>query len=102
LANFVTIQRTLALACPCGRLHECAFPQGVTETMQYGPKVRTPGVRLTQGQMLPHAHSRIDALLAKPVAVKSYSFLFRHVFHPRITNHVKFYGFMQHHRLADL
>lgn len=49
--------RTLALKCRCGQLHVSAFPAGVTEMVQYGPKVKALGVHLTQGQMLPYARA---------------------------------------------
>lgn len=48
---------TFALRCQCGRLHESAFPDNVTETVQYGPNVRALGVHLTQGQLLPFARA---------------------------------------------
>jgi len=47
--------RTLEPVCRCGQRHESAFPQDVTEAVQYGPNVRALGAHLTQGQMLPHA-----------------------------------------------
>lgn len=47
----------LAVTCRCGQLHTSAFPAGVNEAVQYGPKVRALGVHLTQGQMLPYARA---------------------------------------------
>lgn len=49
--------RTLELVCRCGQVHVSAFPEGVTEAVQYGPNVRALGVHLTQGQMLPYARA---------------------------------------------
>lgn len=49
--------RTLALRCRCGQVHVSAFPDGVTEAVQYGPHVRALGVHLTLGQMLPYARA---------------------------------------------
>ena len=48
---------TLSLVCACGQTHESAFPAEVNQPVQYGPNVRSLGVHLTQGQMLPFARA---------------------------------------------
>jgi len=53
----VTEHRTQHLRCACGQVHQSRFPEGVTETVQYGPNVRALAVHLTHGQLLPVARS---------------------------------------------
>jgi transposase len=53
----VTEHRTQHLRCACGQVHQSHFPEGVTETVQYGPNVRALAVHLTHGQLLPVARS---------------------------------------------
>lgn len=53
----VTEHRTRQLRCTCGVVHQSAFPEGVTEVVQYGPNVRALAVHLTHGQLLPLARS---------------------------------------------
>ena len=53
----VTEHRTRQLRCICGVVHQSAFPEGVTEVVQYGPNVRALAVHLTHGQLLPLARS---------------------------------------------
>ncbi len=53
----VVEHRTYTVACSCGQRHDSVFPAEVSETVQYGPNVRTLGVHLTQGQMLPYARA---------------------------------------------
>jgi transposase len=53
----VTEHRTQHLRCTCGQVHQSRFPEGVTETVQYGPNVRALAVHLTHGQLLPVARS---------------------------------------------
>ena len=48
---------TLSLVCACGQTHESAYPAEVNQPVQYGPNVRSLGVHLTQGQMLPFART---------------------------------------------
>ena len=48
---------TLSLVCACGQTHESAFPAEVNQPVQYGSNVRSLGVHLTQGQMLPFARA---------------------------------------------
>ena len=57
IAFHVAEHHALALTCACGQLHVSSLPSGVSESVQYGPNVRAPGVHLTQGQMLPHARA---------------------------------------------
>jgi transposase len=53
----VTEHRTRQLRCTCGLVHQSAFPESVTEVVQYGPNVRALAVHLTNGQLLPVARS---------------------------------------------
>lgn len=53
----VTEHRTRQLRCSCGLVHQSAFPENVTEVVQYGPNVRALAVHLTHGQLLPLARS---------------------------------------------
>jgi len=53
----VTEHRTRQLRCTCGVVHQSAFPEGVTDVVQYGPNVRALAVHLTHGQLLPLARS---------------------------------------------
>lgn len=53
----VTEHHTRQLRCACGVVHQSAFPEGVTEVVQYGPNVRALAVHLTHGQLLPVARS---------------------------------------------
>ncbi|MEY2334213.1 IS66 family transposase [Acidithiobacillus ferrianus] len=39
--------------CACGKVHRSDFPEGVTATTQYGPRVQATVVYLTQHHMLP-------------------------------------------------
>ncbi len=69
----VTEHRTYTVACTCGQRHDSAFPAEVSETVQYGPRVRALGVHLTQGQMLPYARAAglIKELFGLPVSPAS-------------------------------
>ncbi|MBU2762882.1 IS66 family transposase [Acidithiobacillus caldus] len=49
----VTEHRVLEARCTCGKVHRSAFPEGVTATAQYGPRVQATVVYLTQHHMLP-------------------------------------------------
>lgn len=62
--------RTYTVACTCGQRHDRAFPDAVSETVQYGPSVRALGVHLTQGQTLPYARAAglISELSGLPVS----------------------------------
>ena len=53
----VTEHRTQQLRCTCGAVHQSAFPEGVSDVVQYGPNVRALAVHLTHGQLLPVARS---------------------------------------------
>ena len=53
----VTEHRTRQWRCTCGVVHQSAFPEGVSEVVQYGPNVRALAVHLTHGQLLPVARS---------------------------------------------
>ena len=53
----VTEHRTQQVICACGQAHQSVFPQGVSESVQYGPTVRALAVHLTHGQLLPLARS---------------------------------------------
>src|SRR5579862_2312557 len=53
----VTEHRTQQVRCACGLVHQSAFPEGVTEVVQYGPNVRALAVHLTHGQLLPLGRS---------------------------------------------
>ncbi|MFC3375143.1 IS66 family transposase [Rugamonas sp. CCM 8940] len=66
----VVEHRTYTVACACGQRHDSAFPAEVSETVQYGPRVRALGVHLTQGQMLPYARAAelIAELYGLPVS----------------------------------
>jgi transposase/uncharacterized coiled-coil protein SlyX len=49
--------------CPsCGSLNTAAFPQGVTQSAQYGPRARSAAVYLNQYQLLPY--ERASELMA--------------------------------------
>lgn len=49
--------RVLEYVCQCGQSHTSAFPEKVTEAVQYGPNLRALAVHLTQGQLLPFARA---------------------------------------------
>ena len=49
----VTEHRVLEARCTCGKVHRTDFPEGVTATTQYGPRVQAIVVYLTQHHMLP-------------------------------------------------
>ncbi len=49
----VTEHRALEAHCTCGKVHRSDFPEGVTATTQYGPRVQAMAVYLTQHHMLP-------------------------------------------------
>ncbi|MBU2758128.1 IS66 family transposase, partial [Acidithiobacillus sp. BN09-2] len=49
----VTEHRVLEAHCTCGKVHRSDFPEGVTATAQYGPRVQAAVVYLTQHHMLP-------------------------------------------------
>lgn len=49
----VTEHRVLEARCACGKVHRSDFPEGVTATAQYGPRVQAAVVYLTQHHMLP-------------------------------------------------
>ncbi len=53
----VTEHRTWQSCCTCGQVQQSAFPEEVTEAVQYGPNVRALAVHLTHGQLLPLARS---------------------------------------------
>ena len=57
IACDVIEHRSLELRCQCGKWHVSAFPENVTEAVQYGPNIRALGVHLTQGQLLPYARA---------------------------------------------
>ena len=54
---YVTEHRTLQSICTCGQVQQSAFPEDLTEVVQYGPNVRALAVHLTHGQLLPMARS---------------------------------------------
>ncbi|MEY2336529.1 IS66 family transposase [Acidithiobacillus ferrianus] len=45
--------RVMEAHCTCGKVHRSGFPEGVTATTQYGPRVQAAVVYLTQHHMLP-------------------------------------------------
>ncbi|MGC9215301.1 IS66 family transposase [Acidithiobacillus sp.] len=49
----ITEHRVLEAHCTCGKVHRSDFPEGVTATTQYGPRVQATVVYLTQHHMLP-------------------------------------------------
>lgn len=49
----VTEHRIMEARCTCGKVHRSGFPEGVTATTQYGPRVQATVVYLTQHHMLP-------------------------------------------------
>lgn len=53
----VTEHCTWQVRCTCAQVHQSAFPEAVTEDVQYGPNVRALAVHLTHGQLLPLARS---------------------------------------------
>ena len=57
LAVEVTEHRCLAVTCACGKVHRGQFPAGVTEAIQYGPRLKALAVYLTQYQLLPMRRS---------------------------------------------
>ena len=54
----VVEHRTLAARCACGRVHRSRFPEGVANTVQYGPRIQSIAVYLTQFQLLPVDRTR--------------------------------------------
>lgn len=48
-----TEHRLLQTICRCGKLHRGAFPDEVTATVQYGPRIRAAAVYLINQQMMP-------------------------------------------------
>ena len=49
----VTEHRILEARCTCGKVHRSDFPEAITATTQYGPRVQATVVYLTQHHMLP-------------------------------------------------
>ena len=45
--------RVMEAHCTCGKVHRSGFPEGVTATARYGPRVQAAVVYLTQHHMLP-------------------------------------------------
>ena len=43
--------------CACGQVHQSAFPEAVTDAVQYGSSLPALAVHLTHGQLLPLARS---------------------------------------------
>jgi len=63
LRLFVTEHRSLRKVCPnCGHASRATFPEGVTQPVQYGPRVKALGVYLSSYQLLPYG--RIAGLFA--------------------------------------
>lgn len=54
----VVEHRTLAARCACGRTHRSRFPVGVAHAVQYGPRIQSVAVYLTQFQLLPVDRTR--------------------------------------------
>jgi transposase len=48
----VTEHRTYQVRCACGQIHQSAFPEGITEPVQYGPNVKALGVDLVHGEFV--------------------------------------------------
>ncbi len=73
LAVQVTEHRCLAVTCTCGKVHHGEFPSGVTEAIQYGPRLKALAVYLTQYQLLPMRRSAelIEELFGAPVSAAS-------------------------------
>ena len=49
----VVEHRLQSVRCRCGRLHAGRYPEGVTQTVQYGPAIKATLVYLTQYQHVP-------------------------------------------------
>ncbi len=49
----VTEHRILETRCTCGKVHRSDFPEAITATMQYGPRVQATVIYPTQHHMLP-------------------------------------------------
>ncbi|MEM5366931.1 IS66 family transposase [Paraburkholderia azotifigens] len=49
----VTEHRLQVAQCRCGKRHSGAYPESVSQAVQYGPQVRAAAVYLTQYQQLP-------------------------------------------------
>ncbi|MEY2333361.1 IS66 family transposase [Acidithiobacillus ferrianus] len=49
----VTEHRILEARCTCGKVHRSDFPEAITATMQYGPRVQATVIYPTQHHMLP-------------------------------------------------
>ena len=49
----VTEHRVLEARCTCDKVHRSDFPEAITATTQYGPRVQASVVYLTQHHMLP-------------------------------------------------
>jgi len=73
LAVEVTEHRCLAVTCTCGKVHRGEFPTGVTEAIQYGPRLKALAVYLTQYQLLPMRRSAelIEELFGAPMSAAS-------------------------------
>ena len=66
----VTEHRTLMAQCQCGRVHQSRFPDEVSESVQYGARIRAVMAYLTQYQLLPMDRTRqlLADLYAAPVS----------------------------------
>ena len=73
LAVEVTEHRCLAVTCPCGKVHRGQFPAGVTEAIQYGPRLKALAVYLTQYHLLPMRRSAelIEEIFGAPISAAS-------------------------------
>lgn len=73
LAVEVTEHRCLSVTCTCGKVHRGEFPHGITEAIQYGPRLKALAVYLTQYQLLPMRRSAelIEELFGAPISAAS-------------------------------
>jgi transposase len=73
LAVQVIEHRCFVSTCACGKVHRGEFPAGVTEAMQYGPRLKALAVYLTQYQLLPMRRTAelMEELFGAPISAAS-------------------------------
>jgi len=67
----VTEHQAEVKTCPCGRVNRAAFPSEAAAPVQYGPRVKSVGVYLSEYQLLPF--DRLGEIMRDLFACESFS-----------------------------